>query len=823
MDQWIKIREILEDALDLDASGRSRFISVACAGDAELRREVEQYLRYENAAEHNLSIEKWIREDPAPPAEVCDPDRVGVYRIVRRLGEGGMGIVYLAERDDAEYCQQVALKLLKPGPPSAQLLGLFRRERQILAQLQHPNIACLLDGGTANGNVFYVMEYIEGTPVTEYCQERRLSIAHRLKLFCRICEPVSYAHRKLIIHRDLKPSNILVTADGIPKLLDFGLAKVFQDAMTASRGATVSIGPMLTPAYASPEQVRGEPLGTAADVYSLGVLLYEMLTGQNPQAKADQSTLEVCRTILDEEPKPPSHAAEAGQRGLLSGDLDNIVLMALRKEPERRYDSVDELREDLERYLGGFPVRASRGTAVYRLRKYLGRHRWGIAVSVLSAVLTVGAAATVWWQGRQAEKRFDDVQGLAHAVIFELHDAVRDLPGSTAARKLIVERALEYLGKLDATGAKKRELQLEMAAAYRKIGEVQGGWALAGGNLGDSAGAAKSYGKARSLLQDILRSNAEDPQILKALAEVDEGLSRVELNLNQQDRGRGLSREAIEIRKKLAERTPHSPDAPALVLRDLAEASWAANDWNAAVPAFREALSAYQKLAAQDPGNPAYTRQIVDCHRFLCYCETQRKQWRAALDEARETLRLDSARVKAAPNDRNLQVSMAWDWNGVALNLQLLDDWNAAVLAYKQAIALAREAARADPADSDVTLHQAVWLGDLAEAYDHIGQVRNAAASYGQAIDLFEVQFRRDSGNALIRGLYAYFLAEFADLEARKNTRPGWQAAAAMYQKAQELFAPLGPGLSLDENDMVTKADLPRRLAVCESHLAKTR
>ena len=823
VDPWLKIREILEDALDQLPSQRLRFIAEACAGNAELQHEVEEYLRYEQAAEHNLSIEKWIHEEPAPAEDDCDPERIGVYLIVRRLGEGGMGVVYLAERDDAEYRQEVALKVLKPGPQSAQSLRLFRRERQILAQLEHPNIAYLMDGGTANGRVFYVMEYIKGSPVTVYCNERELTVRERLKLFCRICEPVSYAHRKLIIHRDLKPGNILVTADGIPKLLDFGLAKVFQDSLSASPEATASIGPMLTPAYACPEQIRGEPLSTAADVYSLGVLLYELLTGQNPQAREDQSPFEVCRTILDEDPKPPSQGVDPTQRRHLKGDLDSIVLKALSKEPERRYTSVDEFREDIERYLGGFPVRASQGSTVYHARKYLSRHRWGIAVSLLGTVIVLGAVAATWWEGRQAEKRFDDVRGLAHSVIFELHDAVRDLPGSTAARKLIVERALEYLGKLEATGAQKRELQLEMAAAYSKIGEVQGDFTIGRNShaLGDTAGAAKSYGQARHLLRDLLRTNKQDQEVLEALADVDEDLANVVLKLGNREQERKLWQEAAAIRNSLVQRNPPAPAARARALWNVAEGLFLAHNWEGAAPAFRDALSEYQRLASLQPANREYREQVALCQRRLCYVEAERKHWQASLEAGREALRLDSAQAEAMPDDRTAEMALSWDWDNVGYNLQRLGDLKASAQASDHAIAIARKLSLEDPLDLNAAVSLACWLNNAAEVYEEMGPISKAFALRHEAIRVFDKEFRHDPNNHQVRGMYAVALADKADLHTRRKSRLDWQAAAGLYRQAEELFAPLGNELALDENEMAEKADLPRRLALCESHLAK--
>jgi serine/threonine protein kinase len=417
--RWEQVRTILEDALEQAPAGRPGFVARACAGDAELQQEVERYLACEDLAVRSLPVSQWAEQQPGELDEVPDPERIGVYRIVRRLGEGGMGVVYLAERDDGEYRQQVALKVLKPGLPRTRLLQLFRQERQILAELQHPSIAHLMDGGTAGGLVYYVMEYVDGVPVTTYCRERGLAVRQILALFGSICGAVSHAHRKLIIHRDLKPGNILVTADGVPKLLDFGLARVF-DSAAPGGAASISGGPMLTPAYASPEQVRGEHLGVATDVYSLGVMLYELLSGHHPHLRGERSPIDVCRAICDDDPDPPSHVAEPARRRQLAGDLDNIVQRALRKEPERRYGSVEELRDDIERYGDGFPVHASRGTAYYRCRKWVLRHRWGLAAASLAVAAGLAAASTIWWQGRLARIRFNEVRSLAHSLIFEL-------------------------------------------------------------------------------------------------------------------------------------------------------------------------------------------------------------------------------------------------------------------------------------------------------------------------------------------------------------------------------------------------------------------
>jgi serine/threonine-protein kinase len=365
--------------------------------------------------------------DPDQPTLTSDdrraqPDRrIGPYRVLREIGQGGMGTVYLAARDDDEYQKRVAIKVVR-GVDSAEVVRHFRRERQILAGLEHPNIARLLDGGsTEDGLPYLVMQHVEGLPIDRFCDERKLSVRERLELFRGVCAAVQHAHRNLVVHRDIKPANVLVTADGAPRLLDFGIAKILNPDL-ASDAATAT-GLSMTPDYASPEQARGGPITTATDVYSLGVVLYELLTGHRPYRLKSREPLAVLKAICEQEPEKPSTAVtreEAGQatdgaapprtaetvsrtregtperlRRRLRGDLDNIVMMALRKEPQRRYGSVEALSEDIRRYLEGLPVEAHKPTAWYRGSKFLRRHAVGVAAAAVVAVVVVGFAVTM--------------------------------------------------------------------------------------------------------------------------------------------------------------------------------------------------------------------------------------------------------------------------------------------------------------------------------------------------------------------------------------------------------------------------------------------
>jgi serine/threonine protein kinase/TolB-like protein/Tfp pilus assembly protein PilF len=435
-ERWRCIRRVFEAALERQPGERARFLDEACAGDAPLRAEVEKLLASDVADDfmEMPAVDVARTMVPDSPAEPQTGRRVGLYRIVRGIGHGGMGAVYLATRDDNEYQKQVAIKLVKRGMDTEAILRRFRHERQILADLDHANIAKLLDGGTTDGLPYFVMDYVEGLPIDVYCDTHRLPTAARLKLFRTVCAAVQHAHEHRVVHRDLKPSNILVTEAGVPKLLDFGIAKVLSSEAAAAptaESAVTALRPM-TPEYASPEQVRGEPITPASDVYSLGVLLYELLTGHRPyRIRSGAPPQEIERVICGGEPERPSVAVgrieevpnpqgtdatiitpEAvsqtrdGQpsalRRRLAGDLDNIVLTALRKERERRYASVEQLSEDLRRHVEGLPVAARKVTPWYRTAKFVRRNKASAVAAVVTALIFL---ALIGWERYGAVRR----------------------------------------------------------------------------------------------------------------------------------------------------------------------------------------------------------------------------------------------------------------------------------------------------------------------------------------------------------------------------------------------------------------------------------
>ncbi len=415
-DRWPQAKLILLEALELESRERSSFLDRSCGDDAALRQDVERYLSSEEEVEGFLE-RPVVDLLAARPAPLREGQRLGAYELGERLGQGGMGEVYRARRADDVFEQVVAVKILKRGLDTAEILRRFRQERQILAQLEHPNIARILDGGTTgDGLPYLVMEYVEGQPIHRYCESHELSISDRLNLVRKVCTTVHYAHQHLVVHRDLKPDNILVTEDGTPKLLDFGIARILEVEDGTVPNPTVRELQIMTPAWASPEQLRGQRMTTATDVYTLGVLLYRLLTGRNPFRRDGRPTGELIREVLETKPEKPSEAVSqdsegdpAGRRQLarrLQGDLDTIVAKALHKEPERRYASAAELEEDLRRHLEDEPVAARPDSLGYRCRRFIKRHPLpvGAAAAVLLLITAFTFALSAQLQRTEVER-----------------------------------------------------------------------------------------------------------------------------------------------------------------------------------------------------------------------------------------------------------------------------------------------------------------------------------------------------------------------------------------------------------------------------------
>jgi serine/threonine protein kinase/tetratricopeptide (TPR) repeat protein len=778
------VKEVLHEAmeLELEPERQETFLATACASDSDLRSEIELLLAYRADASDDV-IEQCaadaarLRVDADAGTTMVEGTRIGPYRILREIGRGGMGTVYLGLRDDEHYRQEVAIKIIKPGLGDAAIRRRFRSEMQILADLNHPNIARLLDGGaTSEGLPYLVMEYVEGSPINSYCDEHKLPTSERLKLFCTVCAAVQYAHQHLVIHRDIKPGNILVTADGTPKLVDFGIAKLLDPNRSASSpDATATVMRLMTPEYASPEQISGVSVTTATDVYSLGVLLYELLSGHHPYRFKSRLPHEIAQAVCEQEPERPSAAlsrrnepknleepvsltqtpregngiAKEGigkLRKRLRGDLDNIVLMAMRKEPARRYASVEQFAEDVRRHLEGMPVRARSDAFGYRAGKFIRRQKVGVvAASLVAITLLFGIIATVWEarvaraERARAERRFNEVRQLANSFVFEVHDAILNLPGSTSARSLIVQRGLTYLDSLAQDAGGDRGLQRELAAAYEKLGVVQYTPSVA--HLGDLAGAMQSHRKAVALREALV---AADPANLDYRRDLLDSYWFIATLLGAQgDLSQELEmlRQQLPLRERLAVADPTNfVDGYNLagthayigkLLMDIGDARGALQNQ-------QKALALREALAATDPVSARSKRALTISYEYLGLVIDQTGDTKGALELQRRGLEMRQSLVAADSLNTDLRLMLIESHRYVGDMLVKMGDAGQALVHYRKQLALSEEMIASDPASAQFRSNEAVALIKVGDIEVHTGRVAKALSNYRKALRIRE-------------------------------------------------------------------------------------
>jgi non-specific serine/threonine protein kinase/serine/threonine-protein kinase len=795
--QWAQAKDILYQALELPAAGREAFLEQACAGQPDLLAEVRSLLDA-NAANSLIQTLGWkVESAETLPAGA----RIGPYVVVEELGRGGMGAVYLALRDDGQYQQQVAIKLVKRGMDSEALLRRFHYERQILAFLNHPFIARMLDGGAMpDGRPYFVMEYVVGRPIVDYVREKRLDRARRLQLFIQVCEAVAHAHQNLVVHRDLKPANILVTGDGTPRLLDFGVATLMLPKVQAPVDAARTVSHrLLTPSYASPEQFRGEMVTTASDVYSLGLVLYELLTGERAHQLANATYDEIYRAICEREPIRPSDAARAGKAmalkpSQLRGDLDRIVLKALQKEPARRYASVEQFAGDIRLFLDGHPVRAQDDSWSYRASKFVTRHRASVAASGLALLSLLAGAATTAWQARvarterdRAERRFEDVRRLATAFLVD-NDTIAAVPGGTALRRNLITRSLEYLDRLAQDSVDNRSLRSELALAYEKMGDVQG--RQDGPNVGDTAGALASYRKARALRQAILRDYPDDPQAQLDLAQASARLSGALKVAGSFEEALLLDRESLEIRERLHLANPDNPETKRLLaasLTNLGGTLSQVGDWSAVIDARRRALALYEDLA-RDVGTAEDWRGVTLAHSRLASIYRHEKLFAEAGRHYRASLANSTAALQRFPGQTNLLILHAASWTGLGLYLRDVNRLPEAVTHFRKALDEYAAIAGADPQDVRAMSLLGSGHHDLGKALLLLARYPEASRHLGAALRVRENVAKLNPVNAGARGEVAETWAALGELWQRLN-RP--TQAREAYQQAANLLSRL--------------------------------
>ncbi len=733
--RWGEVKAILADVLDAPPAERAAILERLTGSDTGLRAGVEALLALEAQAGDLLSTQ--AAPGAAWRAEPKPPEQIGPWRIAAEIGRGGMGVVYLGERADGEFRKQAAIKLITSGLRDPDLERRFRRERQILATLDHPGIARLLDGGaTAEGQPYFVMEYIQGRPLLDYCRQARVDVEERLRLFLRVCEAVEYAHQRLIVHRDLKPGNILVTADGTPKLLDFGLARVL-DA-PPGEDLTRTGMPMMTPAYTCPEQVRGEPYTVAGDVYSLGVILYELLAERRPYELKSGSLVELAAAICERDPQPLS-AASVPWRRRLAGDLDNIVAKALAKEVSARYATVAELAQDLRRHLDGLPVRARAATWRYRLGKGLRRHRLAAPAGALAVLLIAGFGVAAWWEARSAERRFQEVRALANSVMYELHDAIRTLPGSTAARALLVQRAMQYLESLNREAGNRPDLQREVALGYLRIGEVQG--FLGESNLGQLPAAASNFAKGEAILARLLARSPSDSGLRRDhnraanyLVGAYSAAARMPDALAVARRTAGVADEALRAH----------PDDPSVIEDDvimqssLADVYTTMQQYTRATPIREHVEQLSARLASLRPGNLETGRSLALAHKKLAALYGMAGRYEEARARYQQAAAIDEQRLERNPNDTRAKLDLSFDYSDLAWVWGRMGNLDGSLAAYRRVYALRSEVARADPNDQRAAESLASAGVRLGIALSRTGDLPGSERELRRAIALYQ-------------------------------------------------------------------------------------
>ncbi len=743
---------MLSEALELETERQRQFLDSVCVHDSDLRAEIDLLLA--QRVDTGSDVIEACAADAArlrSGAPVKTGSRIGAYRVLREIGHGGMGTVYLAERDDENYRQQVAIKLINPGLGGETIRRRFRNEMQILADLNHPNIARLFDGGeTVDGAPYLVMEYVEGSPINQYCDEHKLSTEQRLKLFCTVCDAVQYAHQHLVIHRDIKPGNILVTSEGLPKLVDFGIAKLLDRDQS---NATATAMSFMTPEYASPEQVRGVSVTTATDIYSLGVVLYELLSGRLPYRLKSRVPHEIAKAICDVDPERPSTAIGKNVdlsipklRKRLHGDLDNIVLMAMRKEPQRRYASAEQFAEDIQRHLSGRPVRARHDTFTYRAGKFIRRQKVGVtAAAVILVTLLVGIIATAW-QARVAraerarsERRFNEVRQLANSFVFEVHDAVVNLPGSTTARSLIVQRGLNYLDSLAQDAGNDPGLQRELAGAYEKLGAVQYTPSVA--HLGDLPGALQSHRKAAALREALV---AADPSNLDYRRELLDSYWFIATLLGAQGdmpREFEMIREQLPARQELA-----AAEKTNFIDRYNLAATYAyigsllmhMGDAKGAVANQQEALKIRETLSASDPNTARSRRALTISYEYLGLATDYAGDTKGALELQRRGLQIREALLAADPLNTDLRLMRNESHRYVGDMLFKLGDLERASEHYRKQLTFIQEMVASDPVNAQFRRNEAVALIKVGDIEASSGRTAQALSHYTEALRIRE-------------------------------------------------------------------------------------
>jgi eukaryotic-like serine/threonine-protein kinase len=804
------LQAIFEEATHADVEARRAILASRCDGRPRLQAEIEALLASHDRLGDFLDAPASVVED----GDAGDsPDRlrigslVGPYRLIEQIGEGGMGNVYLAERADGLFTHRVAIKVTRTSVRDGDTARRFRAERQILASLQHPNIVTLLDGGaTPIGEAYLVMEYVAGVPITRHCRAGKLTLEQRLQLVRQVAGAVQFAHQRGIVHRDLKPGNILVTNEGIPKVLDFGVAKLLESSVAVDSTVTRAFPGPLTPNYASPEQLRGLPVTTACDVYALGVLTYEVVTGVRPYDTSGKTLDEVLNLVLETEPSRPSAAGMTGSddapvyaRARLKGDLDAVVLKAMSKEADRRYGSAGELADDLERFLSGKPVVAREPSMGYMIRRLAGRNKAIVSIAGAAALAVLVALGVAVWQRHvavqaqaRAERRFSETRQLANALIFKIHDAVAPLAGSTPVRETIVSEALAYLERLEAESGGDESLQLELSRAYRQIGYIQGNPGAA--NLGNRSEALKQYEKARRLGLPLAVKAGATPGAISNLVNIDVVMLPLVARTYGIEAAAVLGREAVAYAES-AVRLSDVKEARSLLGRALFGIASVYHPTPESIPHWERALEHYERELAAYPQETEHQRNVALVCKYLGGVYESSHDYATNLKLQRRALELDERRYAAAPANRMTQFDLAVSLSTVGTAMEFAGKDDEAAVLYARSLDIRQRLSDSDPKDvlaRGKTGYVQMRLALVELKLGHAVRARELAqASVGIQEDVLQKTNDKGSRRDLAAALYTLGRAEH---DLKQGTR-----TCELFGRAVAGFNATAPSTYLDE------------------------
>jgi non-specific serine/threonine protein kinase/serine/threonine-protein kinase len=787
-DEWQKIEEVLDAALELAPEERRQFLDEVGHTAPELRREVESLLACEAQSDSfldgpALAFSADFFDGVAP--EDRAGQTVGNYRIIREIGRGGMGAVFLAERSDGEFKQEVALKVVRRSFADSDLGRRFRRERQILASLNHPNIARLLDGGVSDGEPFFAMEYVAGIRIDTYVAAKNLSTQERLKLFIAVCRGVSYAHQNLVIHRDIKPSNILVTDEGTPKLLDFGIAKLL-DAEHPEEQHTETSFRAFTPDYASPEQMSGMHVTTASDVYSLGVLLENILGdvafpssnmqltpgGWRSQTPAQNTSATSVETNQDDKKNRVKH----NPRRFVSEELRNIISMARREEPVRRYASVAQFAEDLQNYLDGLPTRAQKDSFAYRAGKFIRRNKVTVgAVSLIAVSLLAGFAVALWQAGvarRQrdrAERRFNDVRQLSNALLTDIAPKIERLSGATEARQAVLTQSLKYLDSLATESAGDLALQSELASAYEKIGDLQGN--PTNPNFIALSDALVSYNKANAIRRTLVERNPRDFEQRRLLANNFRSLGDIRWQTNEPAESLKNSETALSLYTKLLAEQPGVPGLKLAMARanlDIGKANATNEKYPDAISSFQKALVVLEELGRQPQDGIELSLLLAEVHKQMGNSLSWDEKQTEAEAEVAKAVAMSESLVATNPYDHRLRTSLHQTYMMTSSVYEDVNDPLANEFAFK-ALKVITETVEKDPANTRARQQLAKTYSRVGVTLDHIGKSDESIVYLGKAVKILEELVNGETKNRRLKYDLATAYIRLGDAKYRQR------------------------------------------------------